>query len=101
MKTTQFDASQYLDSDEMISEYMKTVIEENDPKLFMMALGAVAKAKGMAEIARKTGLGRESLYKAVNGNRSPKIDTVNKILNACGLALDVKPLNTESTYRTP
>lgn len=96
MKTTQFDASQYLDSDEMISEYMKVVVEENDPQLFMLALGSIAKAKGMAEISRKTGLGRESLYKAVDGNRSPKIDTVNKILNACGLALDVKLLKAKT-----
>jgi probable addiction module antidote protein len=92
MKTTQFDVSQYLDNNETICEYMNAVIEENDPQLFMLALGSIAKAKGMSEIARKTGLGRESLYKAVDGTRSPKIDTVNKILNACGLALDVKPV---------
>ena len=58
----------------------------------MEALGHVAKARGMSDIAKKTGLGRESLYKAVSGNIKPKLDTVNKILNAVGLSLSVEKI---------
>ena len=91
MKTTKFDISKYLDDPEMVSEYLNSVIEENDPKLFVLALGAIAKANGMTEMANRTGLGRESLYKALGGNRTPKVDTITKILDACGLTLGVRP----------
>ncbi|PHS26814.1 MAG: putative addiction module antidote protein [Methylophaga sp.] len=90
MKTQQFDVSKYLDNDEMIAEYLKVAIEENDMSYFMLALGNVAKAKGMTQIAKDTGLGRESLYKAISGASQPKLDTVSKILNAIGLSLDIK-----------
>lgn len=92
MNTQEFDVSKYLDNEEMIIEYLKAAIEENDTQFFMEALGHVAKARGMTDIAKKTGLGRESLYKAVSGNIKPKLDTVNKILNAVGLSLSVEKI---------
>jgi len=93
MKTQKFDISKYLDSDEMIAEYLKAAIEENDTAYFMQALGHVAKAKGMTSIALETGLGRESLYKAIDGKTQPKLETVSKILKAVGCSLDVTPIS--------
>jgi probable addiction module antidote protein len=90
MNTTKFDVSKYLDDEDMIVEYLKAAIEENDIQLFMEALGDVAKARGMTQISKETGLGRESLYKSISGNTSPKLDTVNKILHSVGLSLSVE-----------
>ncbi len=65
IKTTLFDVADYLDSEKMIAEYLSAILEEDDPDLFVQALGDVAKARGMTQIAKETGLGRESLYKAL------------------------------------
>jgi len=71
LKITAFDASAYLSSDEAISEYLTAVLEENDPDLFLAAMGDVAKARGMMNIARDADLGRESLYKALAPGAKP------------------------------
>lgn len=90
-KTQKFDVSKYLDSPESIKEYLEIMIEENGIEGFQRALGHVAKAQGMTEIARKSNLGRESLYKSLSETGSPKFETVNKVLDALGLQLSIKP----------
>ncbi|MCM1128974.1 MAG: putative addiction module antidote protein [Alistipes senegalensis] len=84
-----FDVTEHLDSDEAIADYMNIVLEENDPALLAAALGDIAKARGMAELARKTGLSRESLYKSLSGERIPSADTLLKVIRALGLKLMV------------
>jgi len=87
--TRDWDASEYLDSPEMIHEYLKTVMEEGDSELLLAAIGDVAKAQGMSEIARKTNLSRQNLYKALSPNSSPKFDTVKKVIEALGCKLAI------------
>jgi probable addiction module antidote protein len=90
-RITEFDASAYLDSEETIAAYLNAVLEENDPDLFLAAVGDVAKARGMMQIAREAGLGRESLYKALAPGAHPRYDTVLKVLHALGVKLAVTP----------
>ncbi|MEL4378162.1 addiction module antidote protein [Brucella cytisi] len=87
---TDFDVSDYLDSDEMIAEFLAAAMED-DPEVFIAALGHIAKAKGMSEIARESGLGRESLYKALKTGSKLRYDTVQKVLSALGVRLTVAP----------
>lgn len=89
-KIAPFDAARYLDDDEAIAEYMTAVLESDDPDLLLAALGDVARAKGMAEVARATGLGRESLYKALAPGAKPRFDTVLKVAKALGIQLSAK-----------
>jgi probable addiction module antidote protein len=86
---TEFDPTRYLGSEEAIAEYLAAALEMNDTKVFLMALGDVAKARGMTQIARDAGLGRESLYKALAGDANPRYDTVTKVLSSLGLRLTV------------
>ena len=87
--TKKWDASEYLDSPEMIHEYLKVALEEGDNELLMVAIGNVAKAKGMTEIAKQTNLSRQNLYKALSANSSPKFDTVKKVIEALGCKLSI------------
>jgi len=87
--TSHWDASEYLDSPDMIHEYLKATIEEGDPQALIIALGNVARAVGMSEIARKTNLSRQNLYKALSPNSSPKFDTIKKVIDALGCKLTV------------
>ena len=87
---TTFEIADYLDSDEMIAEFLAAAIEDENPEVFIAALGHVAKAKGMSEIARETGLGRESLYKALKEGAKPRYETVAKVLSALGVKLTVE-----------
>lgn len=89
MKITKFDAAEYLDSNEAVAEYLRVVLEENDPAAFTKALGTVARAKGMTQIAKDTGLGRQSLYKALSGENAPRLETVFKVLDSIGIKLTV------------
>ncbi|MDH5598313.1 MAG: putative addiction module antidote protein [Cyclobacteriaceae bacterium] len=89
-KTTKFDIAEYLDNDEMIKEYIDTVLEEGDSKDIIAALGHVAKAMGMSKIAEKTGLSRPSLYKALSEGSKPQFDTILKVLRAVGGQLHMK-----------
>ena len=89
-KTTKFDIAEYLDNDEMIKEYIDTVLEEGDSKDIITALGHVAKAMGMSKIAEETGLSRPSLYKALSEGAKPQFDTILKVLRAIGGHLHVK-----------
>jgi probable addiction module antidote protein len=90
-KLIKFDAAAYLDNEETIAEYLSAVMEKNDLDLLLAAVGDVAKARGMAKIARDSGLGRESLYKAFAPGAKPRFDTVMKVLQALGLKLHAEP----------
>lgn len=91
VKTTRWDASKHLDSDESIALYLEAVLEENDPVLLAVALGDIARAKGMTELARKAGLSRESLYRALSAEGNPEMATIMKVIGALGLHLTVTP----------
>ncbi|MFA7571357.1 MAG: addiction module antidote protein [Sulfurimonadaceae bacterium] len=86
-KLTTFDISEYLDSKEMIAEYLTQVLQEGNTDELLVAIGNIAKAKGMAQIANDTGLGRESLYKAFQEGAKPRFETVLKVLNSFGVKL--------------
>ena len=70
----EFDVTRYLDSEQAIAEYLTVVIEDNDPAFLAAALGDIAKARGMTEVAKKAGITREALYKALRPNASPRFD---------------------------
>jgi probable addiction module antidote protein len=86
-KTRPWDAAEHLETEEDMSAYLEAAFEEGDPALVAAALGDIARAKGMAQIARETGLGRESLYKALSPEGNPKFATVLKVIQALGLRL--------------
>ena len=87
LKTTRWDSAEHLQTEEDIAAYLDAVLEENDPALVTHALGIIARAKGMSQIARETGLGRESLYKALSSEGHPEFATVLKVIKALGLQL--------------
>src|ERR1700728_2941417 len=91
MKTTYaaFDAAAYLDNDEVIAEYLTAAAEDTHPDVFLAALADVAKARGMAQIAKDAGLGRESLYKALSAGPRPRYETINAVLHALGVKFAV------------
>ena len=84
-----FDAAPYLDSDAVIVEYLSAAAEDPNPDVFVAALGHVAKARGMARIAKDSGLGRESLYKALSTGAHPRFETINSVLHALGVKFTV------------
>lgn len=86
---TPFDISKYLKTEEDIKEYLNAILEENDTNLLLEALGDIAKAKGMTQIAKKSGLSRESLYKALSPSSHPRFDTVLKVLHALDIRITV------------
>ena len=92
LKLVAFDAARYLDDDEAIAEYMTAVLETDDPDLLLLALSDVARAKGMAQVARDAGLGRESLYKALAPGAKPRFETVIKVARALGLRFTAQPV---------
>lgn len=91
VKLHAFDAARYLNSEEAIAEYMAAVMETGDLDLLLVALGDIAKAKGMAQVAKDSGLGRESLYKALAPGAKPRFDTVMKVALALGIKFTVEP----------
>lgn len=97
IKTRPFDAARYLKNDEMMAAYLASVLEDGTPEEFIQALNTVARAKGMSELAEKTGIGRESLYKTLSSEK-PRFDTILKIINALGLTLSFSPKQTIDAY---
>jgi len=83
----EFDVANYLDSKEVIAEYLTQVLKDGDLDELLSAIGDVARAKGMTQIAKETGLGRESLYKSFTNGSKPKFDTVVKVLDSLGIKL--------------
>ena len=90
-----FDASDYLDDDELMAEYLAACLEDPNPDVFLSALADVAKAKGMAQIAKAAGLGRESLYKALAPGAHPRHETIRKVVAALGLKITIAPAAAE------
>jgi probable addiction module antidote protein len=88
-KTIPWDAVDHLKTDEDIANYLEAVFEDGDPALVAAALGDIARAKGMSQVARDAGLGRESLYKALSPDGNPEFATVLKVIHALGLKLKV------------
>lgn len=87
LKTTRWDSAEYLQTEEDIAAYLDAVLGEDDPALVAHALGVIARAKGMSQIARETGLGRESLYKALSAEGNPEFSTIFKVIKALGLRI--------------
>ena len=94
LKTTAFDAAAYLDSTAAVSAYLEDALASEDPKFIARALGTAARARGMAQIAKKTGLSRESLYKALSGDGNPEFGTVIRVMHAMGLKFSVSAAST-------
>lgn len=93
METSKFNIADYLDSKEMIAEYLNTVLEEGDNSDVINAIGHIAKAIGMTKIAKETGLSRSSLYKALSDGSKPQFATIMKILRAIGGQIQVNPIS--------
>lgn len=88
-KTTPYDSAQYLDSGEAVSAYMEEALETDDPVFIAHALGTVARARGMSRVAKKAGLSRESLYKALGPEGNPEFGTVIRVMHALGLRFSI------------
>jgi probable addiction module antidote protein len=92
-KTTPWDPAEHFETDEDIAAYLEAALEDGDPALVAAALGDIARAKGMTQLARETGLGRESLYKALSPSGNPEFATIMKVISALGLKLHAAPAN--------
>lgn len=89
----EFDITEHLDSEQAIAEYITIVLEENDPAALADALGSVARARGMTDIAKASGLTREALYKALRRNAQPRFETVSRVCAALGVRLVAQPMH--------
>jgi probable addiction module antidote protein len=98
-KFSAFDAAEYLDNDEAIAAYLNEVIEENDSDLFLSALADIARARSMSKVAEDSGLGRESLYKALRPGAKPGFITISKIIGALGVRMVAKPVKVKVKSR--
>jgi probable addiction module antidote protein len=90
-KTTPFDPAAYLDDKAAVAAYLEDIMTSNDPQLIAKAIGDVARARGMTQIAKDSGMSRESLYKALSGDGNPELATMLRVLTALGLQLTVTP----------
>lgn len=89
----EFDIAEHLRSDADIAEYLTLVLAENDPAEFTHALGKIARARGMSELARASGLTREALYKALRPGSQPRFDTIARVCAALGVKLSAEPID--------
>jgi probable addiction module antidote protein len=90
-KYAPFDATDYLDDEETIAEYLTAALDDPNPDVFLTAIRDVARSRGMSQLAKDAGLGRESLYKALTPGAKPRYDTVLKLLRALGVKLSASP----------
>ncbi len=90
-KTKPYDAAEYLETEEDMAAYLQAAFEEGNPAVVIHALGNIARARGMSQIARQTGLRRESLYKALSPEGNPEFATVLKVVQALGIKLSAEP----------
>ena len=86
-KLSPFDAARYLDSEEAVAEFIDAALETGEPAVLIRALGEVARAQGMARVAKRSGLGRESLYKALQPSSHPRLETILRVAQALGIRL--------------
>jgi probable addiction module antidote protein len=89
----EFDAAPYLDSEEAVAAYLTDILDANDAGLLAAALGDIARARGMTEIAKTAGITREALYKALRPESAPRFDTVNRVCAALGVRLVAQPVH--------
>lgn len=89
---TLFDAADYLDNEETIAEYLTAALEDEDPNVFLMAVKDVARARGMTPLAKDSGIGRESLYKALAPGAKPRYETIMKVVHALGVKLHAEAI---------
>lgn len=87
-----FDAADYLDDEETLAEYLTAALEDPNPDVFLAAVRDAARARGMTQLAKDAGLGRESLYKALMPGAKPRYDTLLKLLHALGIKLSAAPV---------
>src|SRR5271168_4066575 len=88
-KTLPYDSAEYLDTTEAINAYMEEALETDDPAFIAKALGTIARARGMSQIAKKAGLSRESLYKALSTEGNPEFGTIIRVMHALGLKFSI------------
>jgi len=93
IKTTLYDSAQYLTSREAINAYMEEALATEDPSFIAKALGTVARARGMTKVAKKAGLSRESLYKALSAEGNPEFSTIMRVMHALGLKFSVSAVS--------
>lgn len=92
-KTKTFDVAEFLEDEETIAEYLNMALEDPNPEMLLLAVRNIARARGMTQLARDTGLGRESLYKALSEGAKPRYDTILKVVRALGVKLHAEPVN--------
>lgn len=90
-QTRPFDVTEELQTEQDIAEYLSLVLQEDDPALLAAALGDIARARGMTQIAQESGIGREALYKALRPGASPRFETIARVCKALGVKLVVQP----------
>jgi probable addiction module antidote protein len=90
----EFDAARYLDNEESIAVYLTGILEANDAALLASALGDIARARGMTEIAKAAGITREALYKALRPDAAPRFETISRVCAALGVRLVAQPFST-------
>jgi probable addiction module antidote protein len=93
LKTTTWDSAELLDNPEAIAAYIEAAFEDGDPALIAHALGVVARARGMTQIARDAGMTRDAVYKALSRDGNPTLSTLSKVMNAMGLQLSAKAMS--------
>ena len=91
--TKKFDVAEFLQDEETIAEYLNMALEDPNPEMLLLAVKNIARAQGMAQLAKDTGLGRESLYKALSDGAKPRYDTLLKVVRALGIKLHAEPLH--------
>ena len=89
----EFDAAEYLNSEEEVAAYLTTILEENDSALLAAALGDIARSRGMTQVANDSGITREALYKALRPGSEPRFDTINRVCTALGVRLVAQPVH--------
>ena len=96
LETRKWDVTEYLDTEERIALFLEAVFEDGDPASIAAAIGEVARARGMTNVARDSGLSRENLYKTLSENGNPEFSTVLKVIKALGFGLTITPHKTEA-----
>ena len=89
---SEFDAAEFLNSDEDVAAYLTTILEENDAGLLAAAIGDIARARGMTQVAKDSGIAREALYKALRPGSEPRFETISRVCAALGVRLVAQPL---------
>ena len=93
VKISKFDAANYLKSPQAMADYLSEALATDDPEFICDALDTIARAKGMTQVSRETGLSRESLYKSLSGTTKPEFDTIRKVISSFGLRLVAEPVD--------